>query len=145
MCHKGGTKKGCKHSMTIVWTNGCFDIVHRGHIELFKYAKSLGDKLVVGIDSDKKVKLDKGQDRPINCVEDRKFILESIRHVDKVLIFESTSELENLIKSTKPDIMVIGSDWKNKPVIGQKYTKKLLFFDRIGSYSTTEILKQKEI
>ena len=121
--------------MTIVWTNGCFDIVHRGHIELFKYAKSLGDKLVVGIDSDKKVKLDKGQDRPINCVEDRKFILESIRHVDKVLIFEST----------KPDIMVIGSDWKNKPVIGQKYTKKLLFFDRIGNYSTTEILKQKEI
>ena len=145
MCHKGGTKKGCKHSMTIVWTNGCFDIVHRGHIELFKYAKSLGDKLVVGIDSDKKVKLDKGQNRPINWVEDRKFILESIRHVDKVLIFESTNELENLIKSTKPDIMVIGSDWKNKPVIGQRYTKKLLFFDRIGSYSTTEILKQKEI
>ena len=145
MCYQSGAKEGRKHSMTTVWTNGCFDIVHRGHIELFKYAKSLGDKLVVGIDSDKKVKLDKGHDRPINCVEDRKFILESIRHVDKVLIFESRKELENLIKSTKPDIIVIGSDWKNKPVIGQKYTKKLLFFDRIGNYSTTEILKQKEI
>ncbi len=145
MCHKGGTKKGCKHSMTIVWTNGCFDIMHRGHIELFKYAKSLGDKLIVGIDSDKKVKLDKGQDRPINCVEDRKFILESIRHVDKVLIFESTSELENLIKETKPDIMVIGSDWKDKTVIGQQYVGKLLFFDRIMDYSTTDIIKQKEI
>ena len=118
--------------------------MHRGHIELFKYAKSLGDKLIVGIDSDKKVQLDKGQDRPINCVEDRKFILESIRHVDKVLIFESTNELENLIKSTKPDIMVIGSDWKNKTVVGQQYAKKLLFFDRVGNYSTTDTLKQKE-
>ena len=131
--------------MTTVWTNGCFDILHRGHIELFKYAKSLGDSLIVGLDSDKKVKLDKGQDRPINCVEDRKYILESIRHIDKVLIFESTKELENLIKSTKPDIMVIGSDWKDRTVIGQQYTTKLLFFDRIGNYSTTDILKQKEI
>ena len=131
--------------MTTVWTNGCFDILHRGHIELFKYAKSLGDNLIVGLDSDKKVKLDKGQDRPINCVEDRKYILESIRHIDKVLIFESTKELENLIKSTKPDIMVIGSDWKDRTVIGQQYTTKLLFFDRIGNYSTTDILKQKEI
>jgi len=131
--------------MTTVWTNGCFDILHRGHIELFKYAKSLGDSLIVGLDSDKKVKLDKGQDRPINCVEDRKYILESIRHIDKVLIFESTKELENLIKSTKPDIMVIGSDWKNKTVIGRKYATNLLFFDRVGNYSTTDILKQKEI
>ena len=131
--------------MTIVWTNGCFDIMHRGHIELFKYAKSLGDKLIVGIDSDKKVKLDKGQDRPINCVEDRKFILESIRHIDKVLIFDSTKELEHLIKETKPDIMVIGSDWKDKTVIGQQYVGKLLFFDRIMDYSTTDIIKQKEI
>lgn len=130
--------------MTTVWTNGCFDILHRGHIELFKYAKSLGDNLIVGIDSDKKVKLDKGQDRPINCVEDRKYILESIRHIDKVLIFESTKELENLIKETKPDIMVIGSDWKDKTVIGHKHTTKLLFFDRVGNYSTTDILKQKE-
>ncbi len=62
-----------------------------------------------------------------------------------MLIIESTKELENLIKATNPDIMVIGSDWKNKSVIGQQYTKKLLFFDRIGNYSTTEILKQKEI
>ena len=131
--------------MTTVWTNGCFDILHRGHIELFKYAKSLGDNLIIGIDSDARVKKDKGNSRPINCVEDRKFILESIRLVDKVLIFESTKELENLIKTTKPDIMIIGSDWKNKTVIGQQYAGKLLFFDRIGTYSTTDIIKQKEI
>ena len=67
--------------MKKVWTNGCFDILHRGHIELFKYAKSLGDKLVVGIDSDDKVKKDKGEERPINCVKDRKYILESIKYI----------------------------------------------------------------
>ena len=64
--------------MKKVWINGCFDVLHRGHIELFEYAKSLGEKLIVGIDSDAKVKQDKGDDRPINCLEDRKYVLESI-------------------------------------------------------------------
>jgi rfaE bifunctional protein nucleotidyltransferase chain/domain len=130
--------------MKKVWTNGCFDILHRGHIELFKYAKSLGDRLVVGIDSDDKVKKDKGEERPINCVKDRKYILESIKYIDEVLVFNSPKELENLIKQTKPDIMVIGSDWKNKKVVGDEYTKQLLFFDRIGEYSTTNMLEKKE-
>ena len=130
--------------MKKVWTNGCFDILHRGHIELFKYAKSLGDRLVVGIDSDDKVKKDKGEERPINCVKVRKYILESIKYIDEVLVFNSPKELENLIKQTKPDIMVIGSDWKNKKVVGDEYTKQLLFFDRIGEYSTTNMLEKKE-
>jgi rfaE bifunctional protein nucleotidyltransferase chain/domain len=130
--------------MITVWTNGCFDVLHRGHIELFKHAKSLGEKLIVGIDSDTKVKKDKGNNRPINNVEDRKFILESIKYIDQVLVFHSKEDLENLIKQTKPDIMVIGSDWKNKKVIGDKYANKLLFFDRIGDYSTTNILNKGE-
>ena len=125
-----------------VWTNGCFDILHRGHIELFQYAKSLGDELIVGIDSDEKVKKDKGEDRPINSLDDRAIILQSIKYIDRVIEFDSTDELRNLIKDIKPDIMVIGSDWKGKKVIGQEYVGKVDFFDRIEGYSTTNMLKE---
>ena len=114
----------------IIWTNGCFDTLHRGHLEMFKYAKSLGDKLVVGIDSDDKVKNDKGLNRPFNNVEDRKFVLECIKYIDEVVIFNSRQDLEDEIKHYTPDIMVIGSDWT-----------ELKFFDRIGEYSTTNIVE----
>tara|TARA_R100001443_G_C3359802_1_gene178828 strand:+ start:3136 stop:3531 length:396 start_codon:yes stop_codon:yes gene_type:complete len=127
-----------------IWTNGCFDILHRGHIEMFQYAKSLGDYLVVGIDTDEKVKRDKGPERPYNSLSDRKFILESIKFIDEVVVFDSPQGLENLIKSNQPDIMVIGSDWKGKKVVGQQHAKELVFFDRIGSYSTTNILENKK-
>ena len=126
-----------------VWTNGCFDVLHRGHIELFRYAKSLGDELIVGIDTDEKVKLDKGEDRPINNVQDRIFMLQSIKYIDKVVTFDSTEDLQNTIKWYKPDIMVIGSDWKGKKVIGEMFTDKLVFFNRIKGYSTTKILENK--
>ena len=125
----------------IVWTNGCFDILHRGHIELFKYAQSLGDKLIVGVDSDEKVTLDKGPGRPINTLKDRIFLVQSIKYVDKVISFDSTEGLKNTIKLINPDIMVIGSDWKGKNVIGQEYTTELKLFDRVGNYSTTNLLK----
>ena len=124
-----------------VWTNGCFDILHRGHIELFKYAKSLGTELIVGIDSDIKIKKEKGNSRHINKVYDRKFLLESIKYIDKVYIFNSKEELENKIEEILPNIMVIGSDWKNKNIVGAQYTDKLVFFDRIEKYSSTKIIK----
>ena len=126
----------------IIWTNGCFDVLHRGHIELFKYAKSLGGKLYVGIDSDEKVKLDKGEGRPINKLADRIIMLKSIKYIDEVFSFDNSHQLETLISVITPDIMVIGSDWKNKKVIGQDFTNKLVFFDRIGNYSTTNILER---
>ena len=130
--------------MSLIWTNGCFDVLHRGHFELFKYAKSLGDVLVVGIDADNKVKKDKGANRPVNNQEDRKFVLESIKYIDKVIIFNSKEQLEKTIKEINPSIMVIGSDWKGKDIVGQRYVKKIIFYDRIGNYSTTNILKHEK-
>tara|TARA_R110001583_G_scaffold48541_2_gene152069 strand:- start:2793 stop:3191 length:399 start_codon:yes stop_codon:yes gene_type:complete len=130
--------------MSLVWTNGCFDVLHRGHFELFKHAKSLGDTLIVGIDADKKVKNDKGTDRPVNNQEDRKFALESIKYIDEVVIFNSKEQLENLIKRIKPSVMIVGSDWKGKNVVGQKHAEKIIFFNRIGNYSTTNILNHME-
>ena len=129
----------------IVWTNGCFDILHIGHIELFKYAKQQGTKLYVGIDSDEKVKEDKGPNRPFNTLDDRVNMLEAIKYIDKVFVFDNRDHLEWLIETTSPDVMVIGGDWKGKTVVGEQYTKELKFFDRIPGYSTTNILEQKQL
>ena len=129
----------------IVWTNGCFDVLHIGHIKLFEYAKQQGTKLYVGIDSDEKVKADKGQDRPFNTLLDRINLLLAIKYIDKVISFNSTEELETSIKNISPDIMVIGGDWKGKTVVGEQYAKELKFFDRIPGYSTTNILEQKQL
>ena len=126
----------------IIWTNGCFDILHKGHIELFRYAKSLGDKLIVGIDSDERVKLDKGEDRPINKLSDRMSVLSAIKYVDMVLPFNSTEELEIKIKYWSPTVMVIGSDWKGKKVVGEEHAGKVELFDRIEGYSTTKLLNK---
>ena len=126
--------------MKKIWVNGCFDILHRGHFELFNYAKSLGDYLTVGIDSDRKVKKDKGESRPYNKVSDRVYALESLKAVDRVLVFNTREELTNLIKEYEPDILVVGSDWKGKDVVGCEYAKKIVYFNRIPKYSTTNIL-----
>ena len=128
--------------MKTIWVNGCFDILHPGHIELFKVAKSLGDKLIVGIDTDEKVKSDKGNDRPINSLHFRKSMLESIKYIDVVLSFGSKTELEDLIELYSPDILMVGSDWKNGEVIGRQFAKEVRFFNRIGDYSTTKIIEK---
>ena len=129
--------------MIKVWTNGCFDILHRGHIEMFRYAKSLGDELVVGVDSDEKVKLDKGKNRPINNLQYRMAMLQSIKYIDKVIPFDNTKELRDTVKWYRPNIIVMGSDWKNREVIGEKYAEKLIFFKRVGNYSTTKMIRKK--
>ena len=95
--------------MKIVFTNGCFDILHRGHLELLRYCKTLGS-VIVGLNSDESVKRNKGQDRPVNCQEDRKFLLESLVFVDQVIIFEEDTPY-NLVKSLSPDVIVKGDDY----------------------------------
>ncbi len=129
--------------MKNIWVNGCFDILHRGHLELFKFAKSQGSFLVVGIDSDRRVKINKGDDRPVNNQEDRKFFLECIKYIDKVVVFDSDYELQTCISLHNIDYLIVGSDYKNKKVIGSQYAKEVIFFDRIGNYSTTNILEKK--
>jgi D-beta-D-heptose 7-phosphate kinase/D-beta-D-heptose 1-phosphate adenosyltransferase len=125
-----------------IWVNGCFDVLHRGHIELFKYAKSLGDYLVVGIDDDKRVRAFKGNRRPINCLEDRMEILRSIKYIDNVVEFNSDEELEAQVLLSGAEVMVVGSDYKNKKVIGSQHVKEVKFYRKIDGYSTTKILER---
>ena len=129
--------------MKRVWVNGCFDVLHRGHFELFKFASGLGDKVIVGIDSDEKVARAKGPDRPHNKLEDRKFALESIQYIDLVETFDTKQGLIDLVAKFKPDVMVVGSDWKGKEIVGAEHAGEVVFFDRIGDYSTTEVLESK--
>jgi D-beta-D-heptose 7-phosphate kinase/D-beta-D-heptose 1-phosphate adenosyltransferase len=125
--------------MVRVWVNGSFDVLHIGHIKLLKYAFSLGE-VFVGIDSDRRIKQLKGNNRPFNSEQDRLDFLSSIKYISKTSIFNSDEELIHLIQMYQPDYMVIGSDYKNKPIIGSEYISKIVYFDRIKNKSTTEIL-----
>jgi D-beta-D-heptose 7-phosphate kinase/D-beta-D-heptose 1-phosphate adenosyltransferase len=122
-----------------IWVNGTFDVVHRGHIELLEFASSLG-KVRVGIDYDERVKSLKGNDRPVNTWEDRRYFLSRIIGVDSVVGFGSDSELKNEIKQWSPDYIIVGSDYKDKYVIGSEYAKNVIFFDKIEGYSSTKII-----
>jgi len=122
-----------------IFTNGCFDIIHRGHIELLKYCASLGE-VIVGLNSDNSVKRLKGLHRPINNATDRKFLLESLRSVSKVIIFEEDTPY-NLIKSIKPDLIVKGGDYSPNKVIGQDLCR-VEIFRTIQGYSTSDFIKK---
>lgn len=126
--------------MKKIWTNGCFDILHVGHLRLFKYAKSLGDALIVGIDSDKRVGQLKGDQRPINNENIRKEMLMSIRWIDNVIVFDNEKELEYII-SKMADEIVVGSDYIGKNVIGSSHCK-VNFFYRLPEFSTTGIINE---
>jgi len=100
-----------KSDSGIVLTNGVFDIIHSGHINLFEFAKSQGKKLVVAVDTDERVKFQKGDDRPINTLSERIRVLNSIRYIDEVLTFNSKEELEEVYKLSRASIIVKGSEW----------------------------------
>lgn len=128
---------------SIVFTNGCFDILHVGHIHYLKEAKSLGDRLVLGLNSDASVKKLKGESRPINNQIDRAVMIAALEMVDLVMIFEEDDPL-NLITLIKPDVLVKGGDWKIEQIVGAKEVisnggkvKSLSFLD---GYSTTSLI-----
>ena len=130
----------------IVFTNGCFDILHSGHIHLLKHAKKLGDLLIVGINSDKSVSFLKGKNRPINKISERLSILNSIEFIDYLVVFNEKTPIE-LIKTIKPSIIVKGSDYKKNQVVGFDFIKKyggdVKIIKKVGKLSTT--LKIKKI
>ena len=122
--------------MKRVFVNGTFDIIHMGHLELLEFAKSLGDFLVVAIDSDRRVKQLKGPTRPINTEYERRQMLEAIRWVDRVYVFDSDAELTSYIGDC--DLMVKGSDYRGKPIVGQDQCPEIVFFERLEDYSSSK-------
>lgn len=127
-----------------VWVNGTFDVLHIGHLKLLEYSASFGD-LRVGIDSNKRVQELKGNDRPFNTEEDRKYFLECLKFVKDVVIFDSRKELIDLVKKYQPDYMIIGDDYRDQIVYGSEFAKKLIFFEKLPNYSTTKILNYESI
>ena len=123
----------------IVFTNGCFDIIHRGHLDLLKFCKGNGNTVIVGLNSDKSIKRLKGKNRPINNEEDRKYILKSLKFVDKVIVFNEDTPY-NLIKQIKPDLIVKGGDYRVDQVVGSDLCE-VAIFEYVEGYSTTKTIK----
>ncbi len=129
--------------MEKAFVTGCYDIVHVGHIELFKYCKSIADWLVVGVDTDDRVKKAKGPERPINNLDARIEFLKAIRYVDEIFVFGSDEELIQNLIDHDPDYRVLGSDYKgSEKIVGEEVTNNMVFFDRVGDYSTTNIIRK---
>ena len=126
---------------TVVFTNGCFDIIHVGHVKLIKECSHLGDHLVIAINSDSSIKKLKGPDRPINRQEDRAFLLSCITGVDLVLIFNEETPKE-ILRMIKPDVLVKGSDYSIESVIGKEFAKKTVLVKLTDGFSTTRMIEK---
>ena len=128
--------------MKIIWCNGTFDMLHPGHIQLFKVARSLGDRVIVATDTDEKIKKDKGFDRPVNNLCHRVAMLEAIKYIDVVLTFNDRAELEGLIQMYNPDILLLGDDWRYGDVVGREYAKEVRFLPRVGGYASSKTIRR---
>ena len=129
----------------LVFTNGCFDILHRGHVTYLNEAKSLGDYLVVAVNSDESVKRLKGTDRPINNEQDRAFLLDNLKCVDYVIIFNEDTPYDT-IKQIIPDYLVKGGDWKKEDIVGYDIVERnggqVLSLNFVNDYSTTSLIEK---
>ena len=133
--------KDSKHK--IVFTNGCFDIIHRGHVEMLARTADLGDKLIIGLNSDNSIQKLKGVARPIIDENARAFLLAGLNFVDAVILFHEETPL-NLIASLKPDVLTKGGDYKINTIVGQEivkeYAGEVVLIPFIDEYSTTNIV-----
>ena len=132
----------------IIFTNGCFDVIHYGHIDYLRRSKKLGDILVVGLNSDISVKRIKGKERPINFEINRAEVLSELRSVDYVIIFEESNPVE-LMKALNPDIYTKGKDYENRDIPEKKLMdimkKKTVFLDYITGLSSTSIINKSKL
>lgn len=135
--------KDRKQNKKIVFTNGCFDILHRGHIEYLAQASDLADIMIIGLNTDKSVSRLKGEDRPLQDELSRGTLMAALQFVDYVVLFDEETPL-NLIESIKPDVLVKGSDYKIEDIVGykvlQEYGGEIRTIDFVEGYSTTKIV-----
>lgn len=130
----------------MVFTNGCFDILHPGHVDLLTRARAQGDSLLLGLNSDESVKmLGKGEDRPLNSQEERAFVLAGLTCVDYIVIFHESTPLE-LIKAARPQVLVKGGDWTPDKIVGREVVEKaggeVLSLPLLEGYSTTGFVER---
>jgi len=126
--------------MNKVFVNGTFDILHPGHVMLLQYAATLGTVLVA-IDTDRRVRQLKGAGRPFFDQDERKYMLQSLKSVSDVVTFDTDQELEHIILVNEPDIMVKGSDYRGRPIIGEEHVPHIEFFERLNEYSSTKAIQ----
>lgn len=125
----------------IVFTNGCFDVLHRGHVDYLKQSRKLGKRLIVGLNSDASIKRLKGLNRPVNSQEDRKAVLLALRFVDEVIIFDEDTPL-NLIRTINPDIITKGGDYTPEQVVGYTFVEQTVIIPFLDGYSSTRIINE---
>jgi rfaE bifunctional protein nucleotidyltransferase chain/domain len=134
-----------RNGKRVVFTNGCFDLLHPGHIHSLEAARALGDFLIVGINSDESVRILKGEGRPLIPQDERAEILASLECVDGVVIFDELTPLE-VIAALLPDVLVKGSDWPGNQIVGREEVEaaggKVVLIENVPGYSTTEILRK---
>ena len=129
----------------IVFTNGCFDLLHKGHFEFLAKAANMGDRVVVALNTDRSVKALKGQDRPINSQDARALALASLHLTDAVILFDEDTP-EELVKLVEPEVLVKGGDWKKEDIVGAQFVEsnggKVETISLIEGYSTTSIIEK---
>lgn len=130
-----------KEGKKIVFTNGCFDILHAGHVSVLEFSRAKGDVLIVGVNSDDSVCRLKGPGRPVNCQQDRALVLAGLESVSAVSLFGQDTPYE-LIKIIRPDVLVKGGDYKTDEIVGREFAKKVVRFPLLKGRSTTNIIKK---
>ncbi|MBT3392698.1 MAG: D-glycero-beta-D-manno-heptose 1-phosphate adenylyltransferase [Elusimicrobiaceae bacterium] len=134
-------RKAKKQGKSVVFTNGCFDILHAGHIKILEFCKNKGDILVVGLNTDASVRKLKGKGRPINKQKDRALVLGALESIDAVCFFGEQTP-HNLITLIKPDILVKGGDYSEDEVVGNKVAKKVIIYPLVKGKSTSGVIKK---